>query len=274
VDKSSKPIGEPDLVKSESWTVLVNPKVTEAETAVKEALSQHRTLIVVGRCWVRYVGRASSKLEKGERILMAKADGSVLVHRGTGYEPVNWMPGGDTVFHVHAKDNVLEVRAVRRKPAESVAVLFDEVCLISSLKLVDSGDFSLYASEEDMHRALLLKPELLEDGFRVISYEKKVEPGFVDVYGIDRHGKLVVVEVKRKTAGKDAAIQLAGYVKAIRKKADREVRGVLAAPDIAKDVQRMLASLGLEFRHLDPKKCAETLSKAETKKLAEFFKET
>jgi RecB family endonuclease NucS len=67
---------------------------------------------------------------------------------------------------------------------------------------------------------------------------------------------------------------LAGYVKAIRKKADREVRGVLAAPDIAKDVQRTLASLGLEFRHLDPKKCAETLSKAETKKLAEFFKET
>lgn len=274
MDKSSKPIGERDLVKSESWTVLVNPKVTEAETVVKEALSQHRTLIVVGRCWVRYVGRASSKLEKGERILMAKADGSVLVHRGTGYEPVNWMPGGDTVFHVHAKDNVLEVRAVRRKPAESVAVLFDEVCLISSLKLVDSGDFSLYASEEDMHRALLLKPELLEDGFRVISYEKKVEPGFVDVYGIDRHGKLVVVEVKRKTAGKDAAIQLAGYVKAIRKKADREVRGVLAAPDIAKDVQRTLASLGLEFKHLDPKKCAETLSKAETKKLAEFFKET
>ena len=274
MDKSSKPIGEPDLVKSESWTVLVNPKVTEAETVVKEALSQHRTLIVVGRCWVRYVGRASSKLEKGERILMAKTDGSVLVHRGTGYEPVNWMPGGDTVFHVHAKDNVLEVRAVRRKPAESVAVLFDEVCLISSLKLVDSGDFSLYASEEDMHRALLLKPELLEDGFRVISYEKKVEPGFVDVYGIDRHGKLVVVEVKRKTAGKDAAIQLAGYVEAIRKKADREVRGVLAAPDIAKDVQRTLASLGLEFRHLDPKKCAETLSKAETRKLAEFFEET
>jgi RecB family endonuclease NucS len=254
--------------------VLVDPKVAEAEAVVKEALSQHRTLIAVGRCWVRYVGRASSKLEKGERILIAKADGSVLVHRGTGYEPVNWMPGGDTIFHVHAKDGVLEVRAVRCKPSESVAVLFDEVNLISSLKLVDSGEFSLYASEEDMQRALLLKPELLEDGFRVISYEKKVEPGFVDVYGIDRKGKLVVVEVKRKTAGKDAALQLARYIEAVRTKADRQVRGVLAAPDIAKDVQRTLATLGLEFKHLDPKKCAETLSKAETRKLAEFFEET
>jgi RecB family endonuclease NucS len=253
--------------------LLVDPKVAEAEAAVKEALSQHRTLIVVGRCWVRYVGRASSKLEKGERILMAKADGSVLVHRGTGYEPVNWMPGGDTVFHVRAKDGVLEVRAVRRRPSESVTVLFDEVSLISSLKLVDSGEFSLYASEEDMHRALLLKPELLEDGFRVISYEKKVEPGFVDVYGIDRNGRLVVVEVKRKTAGKGAAFQLARYIEAVRTKADREVRGVLAAPDIAKDVHRTLVTLGLEFKRLDPKKCAETLSKAETRKLAEFFEE-
>ncbi len=253
--------------------MLVDPKVAEAETAVKEALSQHRTLIVVGRCWVRYVGRASSKLEKGERILMAKADGSVLVHRGTGYEPVNWMPGGDTVFHVHAKDSVLEVRAVRRRPSESVTVLFDEISLISSLKLVDSGEFSLHASEEDMHRALLLKPDLLEDGFRVISYEKKVEPGFVDVYGIDRNGRLVVVEVKRKTAGKDAAFQLARYIEAVRTKADREVRGVLAAPGIAKDVHRTLVTLGLEFKRLDPKKCAETLSKVETRKLAEFFEE-
>ena len=261
------------MVRSESWNVLVDPNVADAETMVKDALSQHRTLIAVGRCWVRYVGRASSKLEKGERILIAKADGSVLVHRGTGYEPVNWMPGGDTIFHVRVKEGVLEVRAVRHRPSESVTVLFDEVSMVYSFKLVDTGEFSLYASEEDMHRALLLKPELLEEGFRAISYEKRVEPGFVDVYGIDRIGRLVVVEVKRRTAGKDAALQLAKYVEAVRTKADRQVRGVLAAPNIAKDVQRTLVTLGLEFKRLDPKKCAETLSKAETRKLAEFFDE-
>jgi RecB family endonuclease NucS len=67
-------------------------------------------------------------------------------------------------------------------------------------------------------------------------------------------------------------LQLARYVEAIKTKADREVRGILAAPSVAKDVQRLLATLGLEFKHLDPKKCAEALSQAETKKLAEFFK--
>jgi len=254
-------------------TVLVGPNVSEAENVVREAISHHKMILVIGQCWVHYVGRAKSKLEPGERILIVKADGSLLVHRSVGYEPVNWMPGGDLVFHVHRKDEVLEIRAVRQKPTESVSVYFGKISLVSALSLIDSGEFSLYASEEDMQKAILLKPGLLEAGFRLISYEKKVEPGFVDVYGIDRDGKLVVVEIKRKTAAKDAVLQLARYIDAIKSKADREVRGILAAPSIGKDVQRLLATLGLEFKHLDPRKCAETLSRAETKKLAEFFKE-
>jgi RecB family endonuclease NucS len=113
----------------------------------------------------------------------------------------------------------------------------------------------------------------LEEGFKPISYEKKVEPGFVDVYGVDKNGKLVVVEVKRKTAGKEAVLQLAKYIDAIKGKADRELRGVLAAPSLGKDVQRLLVTLGLEFKALDPKKCAKVLKKAETTKLEVFFKE-
>jgi hypothetical protein len=138
---------------------------------------------------------------------------------------------------------------------------------------VDAAEFSLYSSEEDMQKAVLLKPELLEEGFKIISWEKKVEPGFIDVYGTDKDGRLVVVEIKRKTAGKDAVLQLAKYIEAIKSKADREVRGILASPDIAKDVQRLLATFGLEFKHLDPRKCAETLRRAENRKLAEYFKE-
>jgi hypothetical protein len=253
--------------------VLVNPAVAEAESVAREAVSQHKTLLVVGNCWVLYVGRARSKLEPGERLLIVKGDGSILVHRAVGYEPVNWQPPG-CIFHTKAKGNVLEIHAVRQKPSESVRVFFDRIQLISALSLEDSGQFSLYASEEDMQKAVLLKPSLLEEGFRPISYEKKVEPGFVDVYGIDKNGKLVVVEIKRKTAGKEAALQLARYIEAIRRKANREVRGILAAPSSAKGVQITLSTLGLEFRHLDPKKCAETLRRAETKKLSEFFKET
>lgn len=251
-------------------TILERPDAIAAEKASREAVSKHKTLIIVGRCSVHYVGRAKSKLEPGERIVIIKEDGSLLVHRPIGYEPVNWQPPG-CIFHIQAKSGELEILAVRQKPAESVRIVFDVTYLVSVSALKDAGGFTLYASEEDMHKAVLLNPSLLEDGFRPISYEKKVKPGFVDVFGIDDRGKLVVVEIKRRIAGKEAASQLAKYVKAVKDKTNKEVRGILAAPHLGKDVQRVLATLGLEFKYLDPKKCADVLSKAETKKLSEFF---
>ena len=256
-----------------SLTVLVNPEAEDASRIVEETLFQHGLLLVVGRCSVRYIGRAESKLEPGERMLIIKEDGSLLVHRSTGYEPVNWQPPG-CVYHSQARNGVLEIQAVRHRPSESVKVSFDRIFLTSGMNLADSGEFSLHASEEDMHKAILIRPTLLEEGFKPISYEKKVDPGFLDVYGQDSQGRLVVIEVKRKTAGKQAVIQLAKYVESIRGKADRQVRGVLAAPDIAKGVQTLLSGLSLEFKRLDPKKCAETLQQSKATKLATFFKET
>jgi len=249
---------------------LENPAVEEAAEFVRNALSEHKALIIVGNCWVDYRGRASSKLESGERIVMIKEDGSVLVHRPAGYEPVNWQPPS-CLFQTRVTKNVLEVRAVRRKPSESVRVFFDRVYLLSALSLVDKGKFSLYASEEDMQRAILVEPEILEQGFKPITYEKKVEPGFIDVYGLDKDGKFVVVEIKRKTASREAALQLAKYVDSVKATVNREVRGVLVAPRLAKGVQRLLATLGLDFKALDPKKCAEVLSRPETRRLEEFF---
>ncbi len=259
------------MLNSKPFTVLVKPSVKEAANAINAAVSQRRTILVIGDCWVHYSGRASSKLEPGERILIIKEDGSLLVHRSVGYEPVNWQPPG-CIFHIQAKDNALEIHAVRRKPAESVKVFFDEIHMVSALSLVDSGEFSLYASEEDMQKAILLEPSLVEEGFKLISYEKKVEPGFVDVYGVDKDGNLVVVEIKRKTAGNDAALQLAKYVDAIKSKVNREVRGILVAPNIAKGVQRLLATLQLDFKALDPQKCAGILKRSKTRKLETFFK--
>lgn len=250
--------------------VVQNPTIEKAVSLVKEALSKRKALLLVGNCWVDYRGRASSKLGLGERVVILKEDGSLLVHRPVGYEPVNWQPPG-CVFYAGSSGRVLQIRGVRRKPSESVRISFDSVYLLSVLSLVDRGEFALHASEEDMQRAILMEPSLVEDGFKPISYEKKVEPGFVDVYGVDKAGRFVVVEIKRKTASKEAALQLAKYVDAIRKLVNRELRGVLAAPNLAKGVQRLLETLGLDFKAVDPKKCAEVLSKPETRRLQEFF---
>ncbi|HUV97995.1 MAG TPA: endonuclease NucS [Candidatus Paceibacterota bacterium] len=250
---------------------LENPRIDgETERVVKEELSQRKTLLLIGSCWVDYKGRANSRLELGERVVMIKEDGSVLVHRPSGYEAVNWQPPG-CIFHSSAKDGVLLITAIRRAPAESLRIHFNGLYLIAAMKLRDTGEFSLYASEEDMQKAVLMKPSLIERGFKPISFEKKVEPGFVDVYGVDSEGKLVVVEIKRKAAGRDAALQLSRYVKAVERIANRDVRGVLAAPDMTKGTQKLLATLDLAFKPLDPRKCAEILHESKIRKLADFF---
>jgi RecB family endonuclease NucS len=249
---------------------LSYPKLKEAIAVINEAFTQRRTLIVAGLCSVYYIGRAKSTLEPGERLLIIKEDSSLLVHRPTGYEPVNWQPQG-SIFHVQLNPNGLEVHAIRQKPRESVKILFTAIYLVASLNLKDTGVFSLNATEADMHKAILLKPALIEEGLKPVSYEKKVEPGFVDIYAEDKAGNMVVIEVKRKTAGKEAAIQLSRYIESIKEKANKQIRGILVAPTLAKDTQRILESLNIEFKDLDPKKCAQILKRNSDKKLETFF---
>lgn len=253
----------------ESFRVLDRPTGEEALEAVRSALSKRRMIIIAGNCWVDYHGRARSTLNPGERIIMIKRDGSVLVHRPKGYEPVNWQPPG-CVFHSGLNGDILFIKAVRRKPRETLQIFFDRIYFLAAMSLTDEGEFSLYASEEDMQEAILIQPSLVEEGLRPITYEKKVDPGFIDVYGVDKDGRMVVIEIKRRTAGKEAALQLSRYVESLKSTVNREIRGILVAPKIAKGVQKMLVTLGLEFKRLDPKKCAEVLKKRETKSLEDF----
>src|SRR5438105_3734738 len=48
--------------------------------------------LIVARCEVRYSGRLNALLPEALRLIMIKADGSVLVHADAGgYKPLNWM---------------------------------------------------------------------------------------------------------------------------------------------------------------------------------------
>ncbi len=47
--------------------------------------------LIVARCEVRYTGRLTARLPEALRLIMIKADGSVLIHADTGgYKPLNW----------------------------------------------------------------------------------------------------------------------------------------------------------------------------------------
>ncbi|MEM2901719.1 MAG: endonuclease NucS [Candidatus Bathyarchaeia archaeon] len=241
-------------------------------TLLKAYLGQKKTILLVGRCEVNYVGRARSTLECGDRVILVKEDGSIIVHRPYGYQPVNWQPPG-CVFHVKKLGERCLLKAVRRRPRESLEVTFTHIYMIQGFSLKDEGKFSLHVSEVEMKRALTLKPELLEPGFRVLRPEKPVRPGFVDLYGVDREGRSVVVELKRTAADRPAILQLFKYIESLGGRG--AVRGVIAAPCLAKGAQRLIEQMGLEFKRVDPKECAEVLSSTawRTRSLSDYIDE-
>lgn len=243
----------------------------EAFATVREALAKRALLVIAGSCEVTYEGRAFSRLELGDRLVIVKRDGAVLVHRSTGYEPINWIPPG-SIVSVEADGGRLKLRIARRKPHEVLVVSFAEVGMIAELNMVDKAEFTLYATERDMRDAILVRPDLIEEGFKPISREEPLKeiPGFVDVIGEDAHGNLVVIEIKRERASREAILQLKRYIEAVRSKSKRKVRGIIAAPGLAQGAQRLMEALGYDFKRLKPQSCAEILRKREVKGIYDY----
>jgi len=250
--------------------ILQNPSLKDAESVIKSGISRHRTVVIAGKCTVEYDGRASSKLEEGERLVIFKPDGSALVHRPKDYSPVNWQPSG-SIFQTNLRKDGLEVRVFRRKERESMVITFTELQMVSVLDLVDKGEFNLYASEKEMQEAILFKPDILEQGFRPMTKELAVDPGFIDIIGYDAGGTLTVVEIKRVKANKKAVEQLKKYMDVIDMDADRRVRAILVAPEITDNGQELLSELGYEFKALSPQECSDILKQKKGTPLTAFF---
>jgi len=248
-----------------------NLTMNEAAKLLEEAFRARNLVIIVGNCRVEYEGRASSTLDWGERVTIIKKDGSLLVHRPTGYEPVNWQPP-KCVITANQVDAAILVTASRAQPRETITIEFKDISLTAFGSLSDTGEFALHVTEAQMKQAILTAPSLVEEGFRPLEEEKHVEDtGFTDIYGVDRTGFLVVIEIKRNAATKDAATQLQGYLAKIRKRVDRPVRGIIVAPELRKSAQPILQSLKIEFVELAPEKCFKVLKSAKDMKLSQFI---
>jgi len=251
---------------------LVSPQLTDCRDLIIDAIAKQKVLIVAGNCTVNYEGRAASKLTWGERVLMIKADGSVLIHRRSGYEPVNWQPPKCQLQVSLDNGKLLSVLATRQKPKESLRLLFDKVTMAVALSLTDEGEFAMHVTEEQMKRAIMLDPSLVEPGLKPISEETKMgESGFTDVYAEDARGRLVVIEIKRNPASRDAVLQLNRYVETLRKRVNRPVRGILAAPELRSGTSTLLARLGYDYKTVSPERCFQTLKPRTDARLSEFL---
>ncbi|AEN04792.1 UPF0286 protein [halophilic archaeon DL31] len=236
-----------------SVTTLHQPTHRDALEALSSAFDRGELLTIFGRCTVEYEGRAASSLGPGDRLVVLKPDGTALVHTDEKRTPVNWQPPGSE-HHAAVRDGRLRVRSERENPDERLDVQFERVHQLSALPVTGGRTVDVAGSEEALRQRILTEPELVEPGFEPDATERETTAGPVDVFGHDSEGRPVVVELKRRRVGPDAAGQLDRYVEALEREVPDgvEVRGVLVAPSVTDRARALLGERGLSFVSLEP----------------------
>jgi endonuclease len=198
--------------------------------------------LLVARCSVRYSGRLTAVLPEALRLIIVKADGSVLVHADAGgYKPLNWMTP-PTVL-----EESPEAIVVRKRAGKSEDRLEIDICERLSDVTHEMGspdeETALAKDGVEAHLQELLadQPEWCGEGFRLVRREWPTDIGPVDLMCRDLEDQWVAVEIKR-VAGIEAVEQLTRYLERIRlDPALESCRGVVAAQAI-KPQARVLAS--------------------------------
>jgi RecB family endonuclease NucS len=186
--------------------------------------------LVVARCEVTYSGRLSAFLPESTRLLMLKADGSVLVHADAGgYKPLNWMTP-PTVVEEEPGRLVVRKRAGRSE--DRLEIRIAEVLSDVEHDMGEAAGLEKDGVERDLQEALAERPEWLEDGLRLVRREWPTEVGPVDLMCRDGDHGWVAVEIKR-VGTIEAVEQLSRYLDFIRlDPAKSECRGILAAQSL------------------------------------------
>lgn len=215
--------------------------------------------VVIAECAVEYSGRLDAHLPRAKRLLMLKADGSVLVHSdGGSYKPLNWMsPPCRTSVEEPAGSELAEgVREVWRvMPLKSDGELRVRIFEILAELDQDLGiDPGLQKDGVEAHLQELLAQQvgsLLGEGWTLLRREYPTPIGPVDLMVYDPAGLPVAIEVKRR-GGIDGVEQLTRYLELLgREDRYRQIRGIFAAQEITKQARTLAEDRGIECLILD-----------------------
>ncbi|MCC3276952.1 MULTISPECIES: endonuclease NucS [unclassified Arthrobacter] len=214
--------------------------------------------LVIARCSVDYVGRLRAHLPLAVRLLMVKADGSVLIHSdGGSYKPLNWMSPPATMRSVEPDDTdaeagVTEVWNVQSAKTDDrlVISIHERFSDVSHDLGVDPGLIK-DGVEADLQRLLAEQINRLGEGYTLIRREYMTAIGPVDILARDSSGATVAVELKRR-GDIDGVEQLTRYLELLnRDPLLAPVKGIFAAQQIKPQARVLAEDRGISCLTLD-----------------------
>ena len=149
--------------------------------------------LIVARCDVDYTGRLTARLPEALRLLMVKADGSVLVHADAGgYKPLNWMTPPTVI---EEEDGLIVVRKL--KGEDRLEIRLAEVISDSTHDMEHDPGLEKDGVEAHLQEALAAAPGWCGEGFRLVRREWPTDIGPVDLMCRDDDDGWIAVEIKR-----------------------------------------------------------------------------
>ena len=208
--------------------------------------------LIVARCEVSYTGRLSAFLPESTRLLMVKADGSVLVHADAGgYKPLNWMTPPTVI---EEEGQPLERMVVRKRAGRSedrLEIRIVELLSDVSHEMGEAAGLEKDGVERDLQEALAANPRHLGEELSLVRREWATDVGPVDLMCRDEDGGWVAVEIKR-IGTIEAVEQLSRYLECIRvDPAKAACRGILAAQKLKPQAVALATARGIACVEVD-----------------------
>jgi endonuclease len=200
--------------------------------------------LVIARCSVDYAGRLSTHLPSAVRLLLVKADGSVLLHAdGGGYKPLNWMSAPCTL----AVDG--DLWRVSNRTGETMTITVEEILHDSTHQLGPDPGLVKDGVEKQLQALLADRCQVLRPGLSLVRREYQTDIGPVDLLCRDEDGGYVAVEIKRR-GEIDGVEQLTRYLDRLQLGLDG-VRGVFAALSFAPQAKVLARARGIDCVQVD-----------------------
>ena len=205
--------------------------------------------LVVARCEVTYTGRLTAYLPEAIRLLVFKADGSVLVHADSGgYKPLNWMTPPTVI---EDGEDLIVVRKRAGRSEDRLEIRIVERLAEFEHELGEDAGLEKDGVERHLQEALAALPAAVEPGLRLVRREWTTEIGPVDLMCRDEDGGWVAVEIKR-VGTIEAVEQLSRYLEVIRRDpAFADCRGILAAETVKPQARTLCETRGFGCVEVD-----------------------